>query len=245
MNTKYKKQKTNYIFFFIIGLCLIIFSLLIITLPKKGMEEISAEVKTKKQDIKEIQKKTTQVQEKEKNAPPEINILKFKYENLGSQNTLFAIVEASDKNNDPITYIYEWKKDGEIISKEDKITNFKRGDKITLSVTPFDGIDYGIIKSIDIDIANSPPIINEHNKITMEGDLIKYQVEAFDPDGDQLIFSFIEAPPNAKIDEKTGLVEFKPTSNKMENFNVKVSDQQGGEVTYSFELGFGETEGES
>lgn len=243
MNTKTKKNKSENKIFILLVLSFIVILLLIISITA-GKKEITSDnlQKEKKIEIENPKNQKTKIYEEKKNNPPFITNLKFKFEKVEDKIFLATLIEAKDADGDPITYIYEWNKNGELIGKGEKITDFKKGDKISVSVTPFDEKDYGISRSIDIEIANQPPVVIEHNEVIVEKDLIKYQVKAYDPDGDSLIYSFLDSAKNAKINSSTGLIEFKPDSNKKEKFNVKVSDQQGGEVIYSFELSFVEEE---
>jgi hypothetical protein len=71
-----------------------------------------------------------------------------------------------------------------------------------------------------------------------------YQVEAIDPDGDELSYRLINAPSGAKIDED-GLLTFTPSGNTTPSydFKVEVGDDRGGVETQTFTvevLGVGE-----
>ncbi|MBT9316451.1 DUF4114 domain-containing protein [Leptothoe spongobia] len=62
-----------------------------------------------------------------------------------------------------------------------------------------------------------------------------YQLEATDPDGDELTYSLIEGPLEADIDE-TGLLTFTPSGILRPDyvFTVEVTDDRGGKDTQSF-----------
>lgn len=240
MNTKTKREGNKKFFILLASIFILFLIILIFSSNKKSEISPQEEIKNPEKKI-ETEKTQKKVEKEQKNNPPFINNLKFKFENVENKNVLTVSVEGSDADNDPIIYNYEWKKNDEVVGNDDRLSDFKKGDKITVKVIPFDGKEEGTPKSISIEIANLPPIIMENNEVVEAKNIIRYQVKAYDPEGDPLLFSFLGNPENAKIDEKTGLIEYKPTPEKpKQKFDVKVSDQQGGEATYSFELGYTE-----
>jgi hypothetical protein len=56
---------------------------------------------------------------------------------------------------------------------------------------------------------NHPPHITSEPETTAQwGSLYTYNVEAEDPDGDELLYSLLKAPPGMVIDPDTGLIEW-------------------------------------
>jgi hypothetical protein len=82
----------------------------------------------------------------------------------------------------------------------------KRGDKITVQVTPYDGEAYGRSVSLSREIANWPPVFLEHKEFSFDDPLYTYQAKASDPDGDPLIFSLASAQAGMAIDPSSGVL---------------------------------------
>ncbi len=143
-----------------------------------------------------------------------------------------------DKDNDAVTLGYEWFKNGEPAGSGDTISGFKRGDKLSVKVTPFDGKDYGRPKTLSMEINNSTPKINEYKGIKFEGNTYIGQIKAADPDGDPLTYSLKAAPSGMTIDPSSGSIKWNvPADFKGKtSFTVSVTDGRGGEASQSFNL---------
>ena len=73
------------------------------------------------------------------NAPPEIARLKIIPEVLKPGDTLSIDAEGKDIDGDSVSFLFEWTRNGEPAGKSSKIeTPLKRGDKVSVKVTPFD-----------------------------------------------------------------------------------------------------------
>lgn len=182
------------------------------------------------------------VDEEPTNNPPVITKAKFRLENINNRDVFKVITEGSDKDGDAITYTYEWTKNDEPAGNGDSISGFKRGDKIAVKVTPFDGKNYGQPRILAIEIKNAIPKIIEHKEVKFDGELLSYQVKAADPDGDKLLYSLVDAPKGMTIDS-SGLIKWqvKPEDYGKDTVKVKVSDGQGGEVVYTLNINAGKT----
>ena len=85
---------------------------------------------------------------------------------------------------------------------------------------------------------NSAPVMISEPIITAtEDQLYLYQVEASDPNGDTLIYSFIIKPEGMSIDKESGLISWTPANNQVgiHQVIVKISDGKHS-VTQSFEI---------
>jgi hypothetical protein len=85
---------------------------------------------------------------------------------------------------------------------------------------------------------NKPPTITavkEGFKITIN-EIFSHKVEASDPDGDVVKYSFLSAPDFLTIDQSTGQISGKPTEVGDIRFIVKVDDSKGGIATEEFIL---------
>ena len=71
-------------------------------------------------------------------------------------------VSASDVDGDEVTVSYEWTKNGEPAGNSKRIeAPLRRGDKISVKITPFDGEAHGRSGLLDREIINLPPVITE------------------------------------------------------------------------------------
>lgn len=141
----------------------------------------------------------------------------------------------------PITY--EWRRNGEKLAETSNTLlltpDFKKGDKIDLTLT-LEGEKgkknswYG-----KLSIANSPPeIVSATDLIKMDGNRFTFQVKAKDADGDPLKYSLKSSTEGATIDSSTGKVIFTVPEGKKGKVPVivAVTDGNGGEATYTFEM---------
>jgi hypothetical protein len=120
------------------------------------------------------------------NSPPSLTNAYFRMETRDDKDILTVVAEATDKDGDEVAFTYEWTKNGESAGSGDFITGFKRGDKISVKITPFDGKEYGHSRILNTEINNTPPKITAHKDYKFDGVTYSYQVRAYDPDGDAL-----------------------------------------------------------
>ncbi len=174
---------------------------------------------------------------KVKNAAPELTKIKIMPETFKSGDVLYVDVIGSDIDGDEITILYEWTKNGEPAGKEKQIgTSIKRGDKISIKITPFDGESYGQAVILRREIRNLPPVIMEDKEFSFDGKGFSYRVKAIDPDNDTLAYSLKTAPAGMTIEKTTGLIQWiVPQDFKGKtDVAVVVSDGHGGEALQSF-----------
>ena len=159
-------------------------------------------------------------------------------------DTIKVDIETHDREGDEVTLHYEWTKD-EITDLGDqpalslKETDFARGDRITLKVTPDDGTLKGTPVNSVIIIANSSPVITPSpDTFKFDGDVYEYQVRATDPDGDSLTYALHESPKGMTIDPSTGIITWNipPGYTGKSPVTVSATDGQGGKVMQNFVL---------
>ncbi|MBW6502723.1 hypothetical protein K0B90_00390 [bacterium] len=130
-----------------------------------------------------------------------------------------------------------WRKNGQPAGTGNRLTEpVKRGDKVTVTVTPFDGEERGRPASLSREIINTPPAIEGQERFQVTDNAVTFHVRASDADGDPLTFSLKDAPPRMSIDPMTGSVRWATsigTTGKVP-FTVIVSDGSGGESTARF-----------
>lgn len=171
-----------------------------------------------------------------KNTPPEIQQVRILPEVVRPGDTLSVDVMPFDIDGDNVTIAYEWTKNGEPAGIDKKIEGaLKRGDKISIKITPFDGESYGPPAILKREIMNMAPVITENNKYNFDGKVFTYQIVAADPDKDPLAYSLKSAPAGMTINQGTGLITWKvPADFKGEtSFVVVVTDDKGSKVTQS------------
>lgn len=172
-----------------------------------------------------------------KNALPEISKVKILPEVFKPGDTLYVDVAGSDIDEDAVTILYEWTKNGEPAGKSKQIeVPIKRGDKVDIKITPFDGEDYGRSIILHREIRNLPPMVIEDKKFNFDGNVFTYQVKATDPDGDPLAYSLKTAPAGMTIDPSTGMIQWDvpPDFKGRVSITVYVTDDHGGEAVQSF-----------
>jgi hypothetical protein len=171
-----------------------------------------------------------------KNTPPELTKVKLMPEVFKPGDEMYVDAEAKDDDGDSATVLYEWTKNGQPAGDGKVIEGqVKRGDKISVKVTPFDGEEKGRPITVATEVRNMPPAIEAHNNFNFDGKVWTYQVKASDADGDPLAYSLSVAPQGMTIDPGTGRVtwivpeEFRGKT----SFTVVVKDGQGGEASYT------------
>jgi hypothetical protein len=172
-----------------------------------------------------------------KNAPPEITSLRIIPEALKSSSSLRVETEGKDIDGDAITYAYQWTKNDKPSGTGTRIEGpLKKGDQITVKVTPYDGESYGNPALLRTEIKNTPPIVVEDRQLTFDGRVYTRQIRASGAEGDTLIYSLQQAPEGMTIDASTGLITWQvaPKDSGSHSVIVQVSDGHGGEILYAF-----------
>ncbi len=149
-----------------------------------------------------------------KNSPPKIVSIQLLPQPFRPGEAINAIVTGFDTEGDHIAYEYEWRKNGEpIFSKYgDKVTfeDLKKGDKITVLVTPHDGREAGKpFESLNLKSSNRRPSITSNPPHQFKNGIYFYPVKASDPDGDLLQYSIQDPQAGMVVDQKTGLFQWK------------------------------------
>lgn len=172
-----------------------------------------------------------------KNTPPELTKIKIMPEVFKSGDTLYIDAVAADADGDDVAIQYEWTKNKEAAGQDRQIgVPIKRGDKIDIKITPYDGKVYGRSVILHREIANLPPMIIADKNSRFEGNLFTYQVKASDADNDALAYSLKAAPAGMTIDKASGFLKWDvPEGFKGKaSFTVSASDGHGGEAAQIF-----------
>lgn len=172
-----------------------------------------------------------------KNSPPVITRVKWVPEVFKTGDRMGVEVSGSDPDGDEVTFLIEWTKNGEPAGKGMTIDSvLKKGDKVTVKITPFDGEDYGRSGTLSNEILNMPPMIVDDKNFRFNGNVFSHQIKAVDPDGDSITYSLKDAPQGMTIDASTGLITWTvPAGFKDKgSYTAVAKDPKGGESTQVF-----------
>jgi hypothetical protein len=169
-----------------------------------------------------------------RNSAPEITDAKIVVE---SGSALSVEAAARDADGDDVTLQYEWTVNRSHAGSERRLMGtFKRGDYVTVNITPYDGGDYGRPVVLQRIFGNLSPVVRDDKRVTFDGSIYTYQISAIDPDGDTLTYSLKSGPPGMTVDASTGLVRWVVPKDFVGKTpaRVVVSDGHGGETICNF-----------
>jgi hypothetical protein len=156
---------------------------------------------------------------------------------------LKATLKSLDPDGDFIYHTYQWEKNGTLLSEErEEILErgrFKKGDSITVIVTPDDREILGPPKKSEtLIISNNPPLILSSPPTSVEKTTYIYQVKANDPDNDPIAFALRSGPKGMEMDKKTGLIKWEIRKEDKGNHSVEieVSDDAGAKSIQRYTL---------
>ena len=172
-----------------------------------------------------------------RNTPPEIRSVRFIHADIKAGTGLAVEVEGNDADGDAVQFEIAWQKNGQPAGTGNHLAApVKRGDKVSVTVTPFDGKEQGKSATLSREIINTPPAIEGQEQFQVTDNAVTFQIRASDADGDPLMYSLKDAPAGMSIDRKTGWVRWvtSPGTPGKVPFTVIVSDGSGGESTARF-----------
>ncbi len=174
-----------------------------------------------------------------RNSPPAVSSARFVFGEGQHGAGIRVEAEAGDADGDPVEVSIVWRKNGAHAGTGDRLaTGVKRGDKVEVTMTPFDGIEQGRSATILREIRNTPPVVEGQEQFQVKGGLVTFRVRASDIDGDALTYELRESPAGMVIDRSSGWVRWESpagTGGKVP-FAVTVSDGSGGEATARFNV---------
>lgn len=177
------------------------------------------------------------------NSPPVIQEVWIEPKGAYVNDSLKVIAKSFDKDRDFIYYTYHWEKNGTALTGEEASIlepgRFKKGDSITVIVTPDDRETLGQPRKSDpIRILNSPPAIVSSPPTSTEGDTYLYQVKTSDQDNDPVSFSLKSGPKEMEIDKNTGSLRWKIQKEQKGTHSVEIeaSDNEGAKSVQQYTL---------
>lgn len=155
-----------------------------------------------------------------------------------------AEVVHSGNEPDDTSFLYDWKLNGDDITGEsgeelEWRDEFKKGDTITVSVTPYSGLGQGALSAEgSFRIPNSPPVIISEPGASFEEGGFSYTVMAEDPDGDPVDFTLRNAPAGMTMEPATGLIRWEYGGEDAGDYIVTiiVSDSEGAQAVQELTL---------
>ncbi len=175
------------------------------------------------------------------NSPPMVTYAGIEPRFPKRGDSLQARVQVRDPDNDDVTLFYKWFLNGQLKSNESYLdAETERGDQVKLIVTPYDGQDYGEKVVIKTMIYNSLPKIRGDESPLFDGRVYRYKINAYDPDGDSLIYKIIKGPEGMKVTDDGLVIWTVP-----EDFSgtvpvqIEIDDKNGGITLYNFNLTIG------
>ncbi|MEC4686512.1 MAG: Ig domain-containing protein [Nitrospirota bacterium] len=163
-------------------------------------------------------------------------------------NDLHVKIKTFDGDGDNVTVDYEWFINGEIIPQQalddPGILNgnlIKRGDRVSVKITPSDGETRGRAIILESRVANSAPVVSDELETEFNGSVYSAKIKAFDPDGDTLTYTLKQAPEGMTIDPETGVITWlvTPDDEGEHDITVSVKDGHGGEIILPFSTTIG------
>lgn len=134
-----------------------------------------------------------------------------------------------------VIYKFDWTLNGQRAGDgTDRLSGFKRGDRVGVKVTPVEGDKPGQARFLDFMINNMPPQVAESKQVSFDGKTFTYQVKGFDPDGDTLSYTLMEAPQGMTINSQTGLITWPIADGDYgeKTFKVKIDDGKSGSAIH-------------
>lgn len=167
--------------------------------------------------------------------------------NLRTEPSAVIYVETSavDADNDPISYSYQWYRNGKEMPGETgatlDVSRLKMGDNVMAMVTANDGTDASTPQKSDpIKIGSNAPDITSTPPSSLEPDRrFVYQVTTSAPTPGGLKFELVEAPAGMTMDSD-GRIEWTVPQATEDTSDytvaVRVSDRTGGEAIQRFHV---------
>lgn len=181
------------------------------------------------------------------NSPPKVTGLTTSPEEWRSGAAITIIPAAEDADGDPVEFRYRWSINGAEDESLSEATlpaeRNRRGDRVEVLVTPFDGqVEGPVFRGAVGAVTGSAPKIVSSPPAQFEARVYNYQVQAEDIDNDKLTFALEAAPAGMNIDAATGLISWPLTGVQPRSYEVKivVRDPDGGEDRQQYELVLGE-----
>ncbi len=162
------------------------------------------------------------------------------------EDELAASARAEDPDREPVEIRYRWLVNGRAIGVTGSTLgrrHFRRGDRIQVEAVASDGDDESEpLRSPEIQVANSPPIIVSTPEKIDEDGTFRYAVVVEDADDDRrLRYRLLEGPTGMTLDWLSGKLAWTPSDGQegTHAVEIEVDDLAGGRATQTFEIQVG------
>jgi len=171
-----------------------------------------------------------------KNSLPIVTSLNLSPEIIYRGIDITAVPSSADLDGDYVRYNYAWSINGEISGNSTAVLSgdkFKSGDRISVTVIPFDSEGEGApFVSRPITIPGSPPKFVSTPPLDFKGVTYTYQAEAETMDRSEITYSLASSPQGMSIDPKTGMITLQIKKEHAGTHNIEiVAKEPGGQKT--------------
>jgi hypothetical protein len=176
------------------------------------------------------------------NASPQVISIYFEPAVVYTGVDIIAKPDSIDPDGDDIRYDYQWSinnmdvSDNSPVLKGDKL---KKGDKVTLVVTPSDGEEKGTpFKANVATVSNASPFFISTPPENFNALQYSYRASAKDPDGDKITYSLASAPGGMTIDPVSGMINWRISNEDAGSHSIEVvaSDPEGAKSSQKYSL---------
>jgi len=182
------------------------------------------------------------------NSPPTIQSVTLDPVNIHAGSTVTANATASDADGDEVRFQFAWAVNGQSVTDKSPTLSgekFRKGDQISLIVTPFDSFGAGpefVCRPIVVP-PGLPEIVSTPPSASATGTYV-YEVRAVHPDGDVITYSLGNAPAGMTINSRTGRLEWRLDKGAAGDHIIEViaQDSNGSRVVQRFNLPVIQTE---
>lgn len=206
-------------------------------LTDQSAPEVTEEPVTETEDIQEEESTDAEYSQPSLPSLAEIKSVNVRMLSANPKDGFVAEIEYDGDPEGNTSFIYEWKQNGSDLTgaNEEKLEwreGFKKGDAITVAVTPYSDLGQGAFSAEgSFKIPNSPPVITSEPDTSFEEGRFSYIVEAHDPDGDPIDFRLKNAPRGMTVEPAAGLIIWEYGEKDAGDYKVTVivADSEGAE----------------
>jgi len=177
------------------------------------------------------------------NSPPQVTAVSLREARVHRGVDIELFPSGADLDDDPISYRFVWAVNGDELGWIDGPVlagdRFRKGDRVTVRVIPFDAEGEGApFAGEELVIPNAPPHFVTQPAMAFKGFLYSYEAKAEDPDGDELVYSLEAAPSGMSIDSRSGVVRWPVDQQSAGDHQVKVvvEDDEGMKAAQEYSL---------
>lgn len=143
------------------------------------------------------------------NSAPEVTV-RIEPENPRVDEPLEVVYEGTDADADNLTFTFDWTVDGAEIALDASTipaAETAPGERWEVTVTPNDGESDGEPVKVGVTIENRPPELNRvwiEPEVFRTGEPVSVGIDAVDPDGDELTYSYSWWVNGEELEDETG-----------------------------------------